>query len=62
MVHHYAQENFYNIIIKDIDTLSLKVLYNKKSTFYLIKDKDTGEIVDMYYDDTMVSGESPYYY
>lgn len=62
MVHHYAQENFYNIIIKDIDTLSLKVLYNKKSTFYLIKDKDTEEIVDMYYDDTMVSGESPYYY
>ncbi len=51
MVHHYAQESFHNIIIKDIDTLSLKVLNNKKAIFYLIQTCETEEIVDLFYDD-----------
>ena len=62
LVHTYAQEPFHNIIIKDIDTLSLKVLRNRATTFYLVKKEATEEIVDMYYDDPSVTGNSSYRY
>ena len=66
MVHHYAQESFHNIIIKDIDTLSLKVLNNKKATFYLIQTCDTEEIIDLFYSDLYADTPSTlkqkYYY
>ena len=63
MVHHYAQESFQNIIIKDIDTLSLRVLSNKKTTFYLIQNKITDEIVDLYYlDNTSTPDISSYFF
>ena len=54
MIHHYAQEGFQNIIIKDIDNLSLQVLQNYKTVFYLIQSIATSEIVDVFYfDDKM---------
>lgn len=63
LVHTYAQEPFHNIIIKDIDNLSLKVLRNNATTFYLVK--PVGEDVinqDIYYDDPSVTGNSNYRY
>ena len=62
MIHHYAQESFHNIIVKDIDTLSLKVLNNQKTTFYLIKEKGTDRIVDYFYEDAMANNYSDYLY
>ena len=48
LIHHYAQENFYNIIINDIDKLQLKMLTNNSgSDFYLIENMQTGHIVDI---------------
>ena len=48
LIHHYAQENFYNIIINDIDKLQLKMLTNNSgSDFYLVEDLKTGHIVDI---------------
>ena len=55
MVHHYAQEGFHNIIIKDIDNLSLQVLKNYKTTFYLIESVIDGSIVDIYYLDNDIT-------
>ena len=62
MIHHYAQESFHNIIIKDIDTLSLKVMRNYKTTFYLIKRLDTDQIVEVYYDDLLAETSEKYQY
>ena len=64
MVHHYAQENFHNIIIKDIDTLSLQVLYNNATTFYYVTNILTGEVTDIMCDDSKVHIEAnkKYYY
>ena len=49
MIHHYAQESFHNIIIKDIDTLSLRVLSNRKTTFYLVQTDKENVITDIFY-------------
>lgn len=62
MIHHYAQESFHNIIIRDIDTLSLKVMRNYKTTFYLIKRLDTDQIVEVYYDDLLAEISEKYQY
>ena len=62
LVHTYAQEPFYNIIIKDIDNLSLRILYNKLTTFFLVKSVETQTIVDVYYDDPSITGISNYIY
>lgn len=63
MVHHYAQESFHNIIIKDIDTLSLKVMNNKSNTFYLLKSVTTGDFVnEIYYIDFTKNNKSNKYY
>ena len=48
MIHHYAQEPFHNIVIKDIDTLSLQVLYNNATTLYYVENVATGEITDIF--------------
>ena len=51
MIHHYAQEPFQNIIIKDINDLALEVikLSDKDGDLkiYLTKRVDTDEIVDV---------------
>lgn len=54
MIHHYAQESFHNIIIKDIDTLSLRVLSNRKTTFYLVQTDKENVITDIFYLDRFV--------
>ena len=48
MIHYYAQESFHNIIIKDIDTLSLQILYNNATTLYYVENVATGKITDIF--------------
>ena len=64
MVHHYAQESFHNIVIRDIDTLSLRVLYNNATTFYYVINISTGEITDILCNDpkTYIEPNKVYYY
>lgn len=48
MIHHYAQEPFENIVIKDIDQLGLEILRNRTgNTLYLVQTVDTGEYIDL---------------
>ena len=62
MVHHYAQEDFQNIIIRDIDKLSLKMLTNNsRNTLYLIQNYDTEEIVDLASNGAVVPRHKYYY-
>lgn len=62
MVHHYAQESFHNIVIKDIDTLSLKMLTNRTGhTFYLIQNKNTEQFVDIFCSGVILSQKDYYY-
>lgn len=64
MIHHYAHESFHNIIIKDIDSLSLRVLYNNAAMLYYVINEKTGELSDIMCNDTTVflSGNKTYYY
>ena len=64
MIHHYAQESYHNIIIKDIDNLSLKVLNNKTNTsFYLLKSIKTQEFVnEIYYINSSIENKIDKYY
>ena len=64
MVHHYASESFHNIVIRDIDTLSLQVLYNNATTFYYVENILTGAITDIMCNDPTVYIEpnKRYYY
>lgn len=63
MIHYYAQESFHNIIVRDIDTLSLKVLCNYADTFYFIENVSTGELKDIYcVNNTNLSFINQYYY
>ena len=55
MIHYYAHESFHNIIIKDIDTLSLRALKNTKTTFYLIKSIKDGHYEDIYWIDKFIT-------
>ena len=64
MIHHYAHEGFHNIIIKDIDAFSLRVLYNNATTLYYVLNVATGELADIMCDDTTVflAPHQTYYY
>lgn len=48
LIHHYAQESFHNIIIRDIDTLSLKILKNNATTLYYVENIATGKLTDIF--------------
>lgn len=63
MVHHYAQESFHNIIIKDIDILSRKMLTNNTGIdIYLIQNIKTNCIVDIANPTIIMSSKDYYYY
>ena len=48
MVHHYAQEPFENIIIKNIDEFGLNILRNHTDhDFYLIQEVETDNYIDI---------------
>lgn len=61
LVHHYAQDSFHNIIV-NVNELARSVLYNNETTFYLVKNIKTDEIVDIFYEDGASSGQSSYTY
>ena len=62
LIHHYANENFYNIIINDIDKLQLEMLTNNSgSDFYFIEDLNTNHIVDIA-NKSNVFARQEYYY
>ena len=62
MIHHYGQENFHNIVIKDIDNLSLKMLANNTGQkLYLIQDLHTEEVVDISNGTTLLPTIDYYY-
>ena len=48
LIHHYAQESFHNIVIKDIDALSLQMLYNNATDLYYVQNVVTEEITDIF--------------
>lgn len=54
MIHHYGQEPFHNIVIKDIDNLSLKILRNNAATFFLVQEVKSDNIVDIASDDSKI--------
>ena len=64
MVHHYAQESFHNIIVKDIDTLSVQVLQNRATTLYYVENIKTGEITDIFCADniSIMPAHKQYFY
>lgn len=48
MIHHYAQEPFQNIIIRDINELALEVLKNNSDRpIYIIKNIETDEYLEV---------------
>jgi len=62
MIHYYGQENFHNIVIKDIDNLSLKMLANNTGQkLYLIQDMHTEEVVDISNGTTLLPAIDYYY-
>lgn len=64
LIHHYAQESFHNIVIKDIDTLSLKVLHNNATDLYYVENIATGEVTDIFCADHIgwTTPHKTYYY
>ena len=64
MIHHYAQEPFHNIIIRDIDALSLQVLQNNATTLYYVENVATGELTDIFCADdiNVIEQRQRYYY
>ena len=63
LVHHYAHENFYNIVINDIDKLQLKMLTNNSGEdFYLIENLNTGHIEDVANKGVILPKNTYYYY
>ena len=63
LVHHYAHENFYNIVINDIDKLQLKMLTNNSGAdFYLIENLNTGHIEDVANKGVILPKNTYYYY
>ena len=60
MVHHYAQEPFNNIIIKDINDLALEVIRNNSDIdIYIIQNNITGEFYEVVNSE---NGETKYEY
>ena len=64
MIHHYAQESFHNIVIKDIDTLSLQVLYNNATDLYYVENIETGKVTDIFCADNigLIQANKTYFY
>ena len=63
MIHHYAQERYENIIIKDIDTFALNILRNNnEAPVYIVETQRTEQYIELLTISNWASPSRTYYY